>query len=102
VGDGALEDRRTRRNELLRVSDRERVVIAIDRSRGAAGCRAREARAIGPRIASHVRDRARARRQRLVLVAELAGHRRLETTRRYSLPSKADRQKAVTDLEIDF
>jgi integrase/recombinase XerC len=38
----------------------------------------------------------------LVLVAELAGHRRLETTRRYSLPSKADRQKAVTDLEIDF
>jgi integrase/recombinase XerC len=38
----------------------------------------------------------------LVLVAELAGHRRLETTRRYSLPSKADRQKAVSDLEIDF
>ena len=38
----------------------------------------------------------------LVLVAELAGHRRLETTRRYSLPSKADRQKAVTDLEIEF
>ena len=29
----------------------------------------------------------------LVLVAELAGHRRLETTRRYSLPSQADRQK---------
>jgi len=38
----------------------------------------------------------------LVLVAELAGHRRLETTRRYSLPSEADRQKAVSDLEIDF
>lgn len=38
----------------------------------------------------------------LVLVAELVGHRRLETTRRYSLPSKADRQKAVSDLEIDF
>jgi len=38
----------------------------------------------------------------LVLVAELAGHRRLETTRRYSLPSKADRQRAVSDLEIDF
>ena len=38
----------------------------------------------------------------LVLVAELAGHRRLETTRRYSLPSNADRQKAVSDLEIDF
>lgn len=38
----------------------------------------------------------------LVLVAELAGHRRLETTRRYSLPSEADRMKAVSDLEIDF
>jgi integrase/recombinase XerC len=38
----------------------------------------------------------------LVLIAELAGHRRLETTRRYSLPSKADRQKAVSDLENDF
>jgi integrase/recombinase XerC len=38
----------------------------------------------------------------LVLVAELAGHRRLETTRRCSLPSKADRQKAVSDLEIEF
>jgi len=38
----------------------------------------------------------------LVLVAELAGHRRLETTRRYSLPSEADRQKAVADLEIEF
>jgi site-specific recombinase XerD len=38
----------------------------------------------------------------VVLVAELAGHRRLETTRRYSLPSKADRRKAVSDLEIEF
>lgn len=28
----------------------------------------------------------------LVLVAEIAGHKRLETTRRYSLPSEADRQ----------
>jgi integrase/recombinase XerC len=38
----------------------------------------------------------------LVLVAEPAGHRRLETTRRYSLPSEADRQAAVADLEIEF
>jgi len=37
----------------------------------------------------------------LVLVAELAGHRRLETTRRYSLPSAADRQAAMDALEID-
>jgi len=38
----------------------------------------------------------------VVLIAELAGHRRLETTRRYSLPSQADRQRAVADLEVDF
>jgi site-specific recombinase XerD len=37
----------------------------------------------------------------LVLVAELAGHRRLETTRRYSLPSAADRQAAMDGLEIE-
>jgi site-specific recombinase XerD len=38
----------------------------------------------------------------LVLVAELAGHRRLETTRRYSLPSDADRLLAVESLQIDY
>jgi integrase/recombinase XerC len=38
----------------------------------------------------------------LVLVAELAGHRRLETTRRYSLPSAADRQAAMEALHIDY
>ncbi|MDP8909259.1 MAG: tyrosine-type recombinase/integrase [Chloroflexota bacterium] len=38
----------------------------------------------------------------LVLVAELAGHRRVETTRRYSLPSDADRLLAVERLQIDY
>ncbi|MGI8559630.1 MAG: tyrosine-type recombinase/integrase [Solirubrobacteraceae bacterium] len=38
----------------------------------------------------------------LVLVAELAGHRRLETTRRYSLPSDVDRLLAVENLKIDY
>ncbi len=38
----------------------------------------------------------------LVLVAELAGHRRMETTRRYSLPSDTDRLLAVENLQIDF
>jgi integrase/recombinase XerC len=38
----------------------------------------------------------------LVLVAELAGHRRLETTRRYSLPSDADRLLAVENVQIDY
>ena len=37
----------------------------------------------------------------LVLVAELAGHRRLETTRRYGLPSAADRQSAMEALELE-
>lgn len=38
----------------------------------------------------------------LVMVAELAGHRRLDTTRRYSLPSAADRQAAMDRLQADF
>ncbi|MGH2861752.1 MAG: tyrosine-type recombinase/integrase [Solirubrobacteraceae bacterium] len=37
----------------------------------------------------------------LALVAELAGHRRLETTPRYSLPSAADHQAAMDPLELD-
>ena len=37
----------------------------------------------------------------VVLVAELAGRRRLETTRRYSLPSHADRQQAMDALEVE-
>lgn len=37
----------------------------------------------------------------VVLVAEIAGHRRLDTTRRYSLPSQADRQQAMDRLEIE-
>ncbi len=37
----------------------------------------------------------------VVLVAELAGHRRLKTTRRYSLPSDADRQQAMDGLEVE-
>jgi hypothetical protein len=37
----------------------------------------------------------------VVLVAELAGHLRLETTRRYSLPSHADRQQAMDALEVE-
>lgn len=38
----------------------------------------------------------------VVLVAELAGHRRLETTRRYSLPSQADRQDAMVRLRVEY
>lgn len=38
----------------------------------------------------------------LVMVAELAGHQKLETTRRYTLPSATDRQRAVEDLQIDY
>lgn len=38
----------------------------------------------------------------LVLVAELAGHARIETTRRYALPSAADRQAAVDLAACDY
>lgn len=38
----------------------------------------------------------------LVLVAEIAGHRRLETTRRYSLPTAQDRQTAMESLRVEY
>ena len=38
----------------------------------------------------------------LVLVAEVAGHKRLETTRRYSLPSREDRESAMEGLRIEY
>lgn len=37
----------------------------------------------------------------LVLVAELLGHQRLETTRGYSLPTAQDRQRAINSLPTD-
>jgi hypothetical protein len=37
-----------------------------------------------------------------VLVAEIAGHRRLETTRRYSLPSEHDRALAMEELPVEY
>jgi site-specific recombinase XerD len=38
----------------------------------------------------------------LVLVAEIAGHKRLETTRRYSLPSQADREAAMESIRVEY
>lgn len=38
----------------------------------------------------------------LVLVAEIAGHRRLETTRRYSLPTEQDRREAMESIQVDY
>jgi integrase/recombinase XerC len=38
----------------------------------------------------------------LVLVAEVAGHLRLETTRRYSRPSASDRRAAMEGLAIEY
>ena len=34
----------------------------------------------------------------LVLVAEIGGHKRLETTKKYSLPTQADKEKAISSL----
>jgi site-specific recombinase XerD len=38
----------------------------------------------------------------LVLVAEIAGHKRIETTRRYSLPTEHDRQAAMESLPMEY
>lgn len=38
----------------------------------------------------------------LVLVAEIAGHRRLETTRRYSLPTEQDRMEAMERIQVEY
>jgi integrase/recombinase XerC len=38
----------------------------------------------------------------LVLVAEIAGHKRLETTRRYSLPTVEDRETALEGLILEY
>jgi len=40
--------------------------------------------------------------QDLVLVAEIAGHQRLETTRRYSLPTAEDKAAAMEKLPIEY
>ncbi len=37
----------------------------------------------------------------LVLVAELMGHRRLETTRGYTRPGRTDRERAINSLPTD-
>ncbi len=37
-----------------------------------------------------------------MMVAEIAGHQRLETTRRYSLPSEADRQEAMENIRVEY
>lgn len=37
------------------------------------------------------------------MIAEITGHKRPETTRRYSLPSEADRQEAaMEDVTVDY
>jgi site-specific recombinase XerD len=38
----------------------------------------------------------------LMLVAEIAGHKRLESTRRYCLPSAQDWEAAMDKLQIDY
>jgi integrase/recombinase XerC len=41
-------------------------------------------------------------KQDIVVVAELCGHSRLETTRRYSLPTELDKLRAVETLSTDY
>lgn len=37
----------------------------------------------------------------LILVSDIAGHKRLETTRRYSLPSAMEKERAMESLSGD-
>lgn len=58
---------------------------------------------ISPHVLRHTCLTALVRRGNdLVLVAELAGHRRVDTTRRYSLPSDADRRMAMEGIQVNF
>ena len=41
-------------------------------------------------------------RLQTLAVVGIAGHRRLETTRRYSLPSARDRERAMEGLRVDY
>ncbi len=61
----------------------------------------RRVEALGAHAPAHVRHDLVRSGNDIVLVAELAGHRRLDTTRRYSLPSEADRQAAMKALELE-
>ncbi len=38
----------------------------------------------------------------LILVAEIGGHKRLETTKRYTLPSVSDKEKAMEQVLHDY
>jgi site-specific recombinase XerD len=96
----------------LPVDEQERA-LWISRSRGRLSARAadasvrRVARDAGLELSAHVlRHTCLTNLVRqgedLVMVAEIAGHAKIETTRRYSLPSTADRQAAVERLEVDY
>jgi hypothetical protein len=52
-------------------------------------------------MAAHLRDQASIKGTDLVLVAELMGHARIETTRSYALPTAEDRRKAINTLLTD-
>ena len=51
---------------------------------------------------SHRGTRLTTRAIDLVTIAGLAGHARLDTTRRYTLPSEADRQAAIDAVQVEY
>ena len=61
---------------------------------------------VRPQIAGNLGATARVMRNMgltdLVLVAEIAGHKRLETTRRYSLPCIEDCEQAMEGLRVNY
>jgi hypothetical protein len=38
----------------------------------------------------------------MVLVAQIGGHKKLETTMRYSLPTACDQEAAMEKIQIDY
>jgi len=57
--------------------------------------------AIGPHPSPHLFTNLVRSGADVVLVAEIAGHRRLDTTRRYSLPSQADKDAALEAVLVE-
>ncbi len=107
----ALDEWRTARAELLAGRDDEKPAAempALWLSRAGARMSARAVDLVLRRLAADARLELSAHTLRhtcvtnlirsgadVVLVAEIAGHRRLDTTRRYSLPSQADKDAAL-------
>ena len=84
-----------------------RGMVAVRHGKGDVGRTVRIGAAAGPSVSPHVLRHTFVTRlirsgKDVVLVAELAGHRSFETTRRYALPTEADRAAAVGAAAVEY